>query len=108
MLTRSRAVDRRRSAVSRSAAVERAGRELERTPHAAESCEEPVIRRDSTRRALAAVASLPPAQRDAVLLTGLGLSAGEIARSTAVPLGTAKSRVRHGLDKARARASAAA
>jgi RNA polymerase sigma-70 factor, ECF subfamily len=108
MLARSRAVDRWRATASRHAAVERAGRELRLEAQAAESCDEPVIRRDGARRALAAVASLPPEQRDAVLLTGLGMSAGEIARCTAVPLGTAKSRVRIGLDKARARASAAA
>jgi RNA polymerase sigma-70 factor (ECF subfamily) len=108
MLTRSRAVDRLRSTVSRRAAVERAGHELRFGAHAAESCEEPVIRREGAHGMLAAVATLPPGQRDAVVLTGLGLSAGEIARTTGVPLGTAKSRVRIGLDRARTRASAAA
>ena len=108
MLTRSRAIDFLRSTVSRRAAVERAGGELRLGAHAGESCEEPVIRRDGARRVLAAVATLPPEQRDAVVFTGLGLSAGEIARRTGVPLGTAKSRVRIGLDRARTRASAAA
>ena len=108
MLTRSRALDRWRSNAAERGAVERAGGELRVGRGAAESCAEPVILRDRTRRTLAAVATLPPPQRDAVLLAGLGLSSAEIARRSAVPVSTAKSRVRLGLDKVRERAADAA
>ena len=58
---------------------------------------------------LAAVAELPPRQREAVLLAfGKGLSAAEIAEASGVPLGTAKSRLRLGLQKARESLSTAA
>jgi RNA polymerase sigma-70 factor (ECF subfamily) len=42
------------------------------------------------RRALAA---LPRAQREAVVLQGLGLGVAEIARELGVPVGTVKSRL---------------
>jgi RNA polymerase sigma-70 factor, ECF subfamily len=101
MMARSRAVDRIRSRTAGSAAVERlavgdARRELE------ESAAERVVRRDEAGRALAAVAELPRAQRDAVLLAyGRGLTTAEIAREAGVPQGTAKSRVRLGLERTR-------
>jgi RNA polymerase sigma-70 factor (ECF subfamily) len=51
---------------------------------------------------MTAVDSLPDRQREAVLLAfGRGLTAHEIARVTDIPLGTAKSRIRLGLEKAR-------
>ena len=56
-----------------------------------------------------ALDELPTDQRDAVLLAyGRGLTAQEIARATNIPLGTAKSRVRLGLRKARESLQAAA
>jgi RNA polymerase sigma-70 factor (ECF subfamily) len=61
-----------------------------------------VIRREVSRTLLTALESLPGDQRDALLLAyGRGLTAQEIARVREVPLGTAKSRVRLGLRKAR-------
>ena len=58
---------------------------------------------------LRALDGLPDDQRQAVLLAyGRGLTAQEIARAAHVPLGTAKSRVRLGLQKAREGLAAAA
>ena len=74
-----------------------------------EDASEPVIRRDGERRVLRALEELPHDQREAVLLAfGKGLTAREIAEAAEVPLGTAKSRVRLGLQKARAELSEAA
>ena len=56
----------------------------------------------------AAVRRLPDAQREAVVMAYWGgLTADEIARRIEVPLGTAKSRIRLGLEKLRAEAGAA-
>jgi RNA polymerase sigma-70 factor (ECF subfamily) len=108
MLTRSRSVDRWRSAAAHDAAVRRAWSQLERLPDAAESCADPVIRRERRAQALAALRTVPPEQRSAVMLTCIGLTATEIARTEDLPLGTAKSRVRLGIEKARARLEDAA
>jgi RNA polymerase sigma factor (sigma-70 family) len=57
------------------------------------------IRGERVREALG---SLPPAQREALVLAYFGgLTADEIARRSGVPLGTAKSRIRLGLAKLR-------
>ncbi len=102
MMARSRAVDRARSRTAGAAAVERlgvrdAGREAE-----VESPAQSVVRRDEAGRVLAALAGLPAAQRDAVLMAyGRGLSTAEIATAAGVPLGTAKSRLRLGLQRTR-------
>ena len=56
----------------------------------------------------AAVRRLPDAQREAVVMAYWGgLTADEIARRIEVPLGTAKSRIRLGLEKLRAEGGAA-
>lgn len=102
MLARSRAVDRWRTRGARESAVERsaAAARVERVD--LESAAEPVIRRERSHKLLGALEELPTDQRDAVLLAyGRGLTAQEIARATGIPLGTAKSRVRLGLRKAR-------
>ena len=101
MMARSRAVDRIRSRQARDAAVERLGRR-DSAGTVDDSPADEVLRRDEGARALRAVAGLPPAQRDAVLLAyGRGFSVAEVAEAAEVPLGTAKSRLRLGLEKAR-------
>lgn len=102
MLARSRALDRWRTRTARESAVDRSADEarVHTTDH--ESAAEPVIRRERSLKLLGALDELPADQRDAVLLAyGRGLTAQEIARATGIPLGTAKSRVRLGLRKAR-------
>ena len=102
MLARSRALDRWRTRSAREAAVDRSADQArsERADH--ESAAEPVIRRERSLKLLDALDDLPADQRDAVLLAyGRGLTAQEIARATNIPLGTAKSRIRLGLRKAR-------
>jgi RNA polymerase sigma-70 factor (ECF subfamily) len=109
MMARSRAVDRMRSQTAARAAVERLGYRDEARPGDDDGPSETTIRRDERGRVLAAVAELPPPQREAVLLAfGRGLSAAEIAAASGVPLGTAKSRLRLGLEKARESLSTAA
>jgi RNA polymerase sigma-70 factor, ECF subfamily len=109
MLARSRALDRWRSRSAREHAVERAEVEARASALPAESAAEPVIRRERSRALLGMLETLPGDQRDALLLAyGRGLTAEEIARVKEVPLGTAKSRVRLGLRKARATLQAAA
>lgn len=59
-------------------------------------------RADGRERTLGAVSALPAVQRDALVMAYWGeMTAAEIARSTGVPLGTAKSRLRLGLAKLR-------
>jgi RNA polymerase sigma-70 factor (ECF subfamily) len=100
MLARSRAVDRWRSRATREAATRRSAEQSLRPP--AESAEEPVLRREGSRRLLRAVDTLPADQREALLLAyGRGLTTREISEAAQVPLGTAKSRLRLGLQKAR-------
>lgn len=109
MMAHSRALDRWRSRAVRDAAVERSGHELPERKAVHESAADPVIRRDRSLRLLGVLDELPADQREAVLLAyGRGLTVGEIARAVEVPLGTAKSRVRLGLEKAREQLEAAA
>lgn len=109
MMARSRALDRWRSRSARDAAVERSAQQVRLERPVAEDAAEPVIRRDGQRQVLHALDRLPGDQREAVLLAfGKGLTAREIAVAADVPLGTAKSRVRLGLQKARTELAAAA
>jgi RNA polymerase sigma-70 factor, ECF subfamily len=109
MMARSRALDRWRTRSARDGAVERTKQEAKLNASVQEDAAEPVIRRDTQRRVLGALDGLPGEQREAVLLAfGKGLTAREIAKAAGVPLGTAKSRVRLGLQKARADLVAAA
>ncbi|MFL5780443.1 MAG: sigma-70 family RNA polymerase sigma factor [Thermoleophilaceae bacterium] len=103
MLARSRALDRWRTRSARDAALQRSVEEVRvRGDEMSEDAVEPVIRRDRTRRLASAIGELPSEQRSAMLLAyGRGMTAREIADATKIPLGTAKSRLRLGLQKAR-------
>jgi RNA polymerase sigma-70 factor, ECF subfamily len=109
MMARSRAVDRVRSRNAGSAAVDRlAVLDADRAGEA-ESPAEFAVRREEAGRVLAALSELPAAQRDAVLMAyGRGLSTAEIAKAAGVPLGTAKSRLRLGLQRTREAVATAA
>jgi RNA polymerase sigma-70 factor (ECF subfamily) len=108
LMARSRALDRWRTRQAREAALERSAAEQRVRHEDAESASDPVLRKDSSDRILRALDALPRAQRQAVLLAfGRGLTAQEIAAAVDVPLGTAKSRIRLGLQKARAELQAA-
>ena len=108
MMAGSRAVDRVRSRNAGSAAAERLAVLDVHREQGVESPADAVMRRHEAGRVLAAVAELPAAQRDAVLMAyGRGLSTAEIAKAAGVPLGTAKSRLRLGLQRARQALSAA-
>jgi len=109
MMARSRALDRWRTRAARDAAVERSAQSVRLERAVAEDAAEPVLRKDSRHRVLRALDELPGDQREAVLLAfGKGLTASEIAAAAKVPLGTAKSRVRLGLQKARVELATAA
>jgi RNA polymerase sigma-70 factor (ECF subfamily) len=109
MLARSRALDRWRTRGARQAALDRATEQERVLVPPTESAAEPVIRRERSLTLLGALDGLPDDQREALLLAyGSGLTSQEIARVKRVPLGTAKSRVRLGLSKARATLQAAA
>ena len=109
MISRSRALDRWRSRSAREHAIERSADRERVLAEPAESAAEPVIRRERTRNLLGALETLPTDQRDALLLAyGRGLTAQEIAKVSHIPVGTAKSRVRLGLNKARATLKVAA
>jgi RNA polymerase sigma-70 factor, ECF subfamily len=102
LMARSRAVDRLRSRAAAAAALDRGALEARAQPTTVEPPSETVIRRDSARAVLRALDRLPDGQRVAVLLHHVGgLSDGELARATQVPLGTAKSRIRLGTRRAR-------
>src|SRR4051794_3536654 len=109
MMARSRAVDRWRTRVARESATERAEDRARGERPELESAADPVIRRESSQQLLTVLDELPGEQRDAVLLAyGRGLTAQEIAAAARIPLGTAKSRIRLGLLRARATMEAAA
>lgn len=109
MLARSRALDRWRTRHARESAAERAEEQARVVAEPAESAAEPVLRRETSSALLTMLETLPADQREALLLAyGRGLTAQEIARVRRVPLGTAKSRVRLGLRKARANLGAVA
>ena len=108
MMARSRALDlwregqaagRAHARLEHAVAHEPAPGESERPSAQAERREEGVSVRAAVRR-------LPDAQREAVVMAYWGgLTADEIARAIEVPLGTAKSRIRLGLEKLRAEGS---
>jgi RNA polymerase sigma-70 factor (ECF subfamily) len=101
LMARSRALDLWRHEQAASRARERlkvvsSGADREETPAV-------VAERNEQGRALrAALRELPPEQREALVLSYWGaLSADEIAQRAGVPFGTARSRMRLGLEKLR-------
>lgn len=110
MLARSRALDRWRSQAAHDSALEREARTRDhRERTAEEGADEPVLRRERSGEVMSALETLPDSQREAVLLAfGGGLTAREIAHQRDIALGTAKSRIRLGLEKARESLEAAA
>ena len=108
MMARSRALDRVRSRSAGTAAVDRLAVRVLGREDAGDSPADVVARRDEAGRVLDAVGRLPAPQRDAVLLAyGRGLSTSEIAKQAGVPLGTAKSRLRLGVQRTRQALAAA-
>jgi RNA polymerase sigma-70 factor (ECF subfamily) len=109
MMAHRRALDRWRSRRAMQGAIERTAREQQVvTVRSEKSAADPVIAREEAREAVKALRRLPRHQREALVLAyGKGLTAREIARATGVPLGTAKSRVRLGLQNARMQLEAA-
>ncbi len=104
LMARSRALDLWREGQAAGRASDRLkvvvstgdGQSAERPDHLAE-------RAEATDSVVKALRTLPENQREAVVLAYWGgLTAEEVARRAAVPLGTAKSRIRLGLTKLRA------
>jgi RNA polymerase sigma-70 factor (ECF subfamily) len=104
LMARSRALDLWRESQAAGRASDRlklvVGRAVERVDDSPAPAAE---RHDAHTTVRAALAALPMAQREALVLAYWGgLTADEIARRSQVPLGTAKSRIRLGLAKLRA------
>jgi RNA polymerase sigma-70 factor (ECF subfamily) len=100
MMARSRALDIARSDSAGTRAGERLAAAVEADPPQAERPDEQVEARDRSTRLRAAVSRLPKLQGEAVALAFWGdLPAREIAKRTGVPLGTARSRLRLGIEK---------
>lgn len=100
MMARSRALDLARSDSAGARASDRLAATLEADPPQAERPDEQAEAHDLSQRLRAAVARLPKFQREAVALAFWGdLPAREIAALTGVPLGTARSRLRLGVEK---------
>jgi RNA polymerase sigma-70 factor, ECF subfamily len=104
LMARSRALDVWRSERSGERALERVGRLRERDEAPDEQRPDIAAEHDAERAsALAALRRLPAAQAEAIFLRYFGdLGSGEIAARSGVPVGTAKGRIRIGLEKLRA------
>ena len=109
MMARSRALDLWREGQAAGRASDRMKVAVAQT-EPREEAERPdgqAERREQGVSVRAAVRDLPDAQREAVVLAYWGgLTADEISRRIEVPLGTAKSRIRLGLEKLRSEAGA--
>ena len=100
LMARSRALDIARSDSAGARAGDRLAAIVEADPPQAERPDERVEARERSTRLRAAVGRLPKLQREAVALAFWGdLPAREIAERTGVPLGTARSRLRLGIEK---------
>jgi RNA polymerase sigma-70 factor (ECF subfamily) len=109
LMARSRALDLWRTAQASGRATDRLKISVGRDEALGDEHPGPLVERDEERRAVrAALGVLPDAQREAVVMAYWGgLTADEIAQRIEVPLGTAKSRIRLGLEKLRADGAAA-
>jgi len=104
MMARSRALDLWREGQAAGRASDRLKQAVAQEPprDEADRPSAQALRHEQGATVRAAVRRLPDAQREAVVLAYWGgLTADEIARRSAVPLGTAKSRIRLGLAKLR-------
>jgi len=100
LMSRSRALDLARSDSAGARAGDRLAASVQADPPQAERPDESAEAHDRSARLRAAVAKLPRLQREAVALAFWGdLPAREIAERTGVPLGTARSRLRLGIEK---------
>lgn len=110
MVARSRSIDRWRTRQTERSACERLATESRTLSiDSAEGADQSALGAERRRLLLRALARLPDEQRDAVLLAFCGgLTARQIAHGAAVPIGTAKSRIRLGLSRARDHLSEAA
>jgi RNA polymerase sigma-70 factor (ECF subfamily) len=100
LMARSRALDVARSESAAARATDRLTQAVEADPPHVERPDERAEARDRSTRLRAAVTRLPKLQREAVALAFWGdLPAREIAERTGVPLGTARSRLRLGIEK---------
>lgn len=108
LLARSRALDAWRTARCGTRAQERLLERARADRHEAGTTADAVEARTRSTELRAAVRRLPESQREAVALAYWGdMAASEVASRTAVPLGTAKSRVRLGLGRLRSELAAA-
>ena len=107
LMARSRALDLWREAQAAGRATDRLKVVVDAGTSAPDDAPEPAVERtDAAATVREAIARLPDAQREALVLAYWGgLTADEIARRVAVPLGTAKSRIRLGLNRLRAECS---
>jgi len=100
LMAHSRALDIWRSEQAGVRAVERVGADASRDPGVAEGPDRLAERRALRGALIGALRRLPPNQRDALVLRYFGeLTLAELARRLGVPFGTAKGRVRLGLQK---------
>jgi RNA polymerase sigma-70 factor (ECF subfamily) len=100
LMAHSRALDLWRSDQAAGRAVERAVAAASREPAVVEGPERLAERRATRASLVHALQGLPAAQREALVLRYFGeLTLAELARRLGVPFGTAKGRVRLGLQK---------
>ena len=103
LMGRSRALDLWRESQAAGRASDRLKVVVGRGEGRVDDAPMPAAERDEARDTVrAALRTLPPAQREALVLAYWGgMTADEIARRSQVPLGTAKSRIRLGLARLR-------
>ncbi len=99
-IVRTRAIDRLRAQGTAARLVQGAARQEPQVSAAPAAPDEAASQREARVRVVAALAQLPPEQREVVALAYFeGLSQREIAERTGDPLGTVKTRARLALEK---------